>query len=540
MQAQSGGLDELLRRTAVAAERAGSFERAAALGWERIRLAATGPAERALQWERLARYRWEAGDGPGSQAAYEQSVRVLPSDAPQRVRAAVLSGYSWFLGASFTMERARAFADQAVAAVAGVSDPLVRWQVLLASGIARSGTTAGDRALEESVDLATSIDAGYEVAISRCWLNLSLGRRGQTGEREANLKAGLRYVAAHGLGRSIEAALNYMLTELLLEVGRWVEAAQTIETSRTLGVTGMPAFFTSAYRARLAAYRGDDDMLADSVSQTLALAEGVPQQPLPHAIALLARAEQALWSGQHDQAIAILDEALVLAEVDGYYRADALSMLIRAEADATIQQRTRGQAISSPERQESFVRRIRDWDVPSHGQIHAFMATAQAEVDRMAGARDPLPWRLAVDAWAAADDPYRLAYARWRLAWALLGSRSGRTEATAQLRLAAQSAVALGARPLSAAISELAAGARLHVAPDVDPGVNASVELGLTSREREVLPLLVAGRTNREIAEILVISPRTVGVHVSRILRKLGASRRTEAAAVARRAGLVD
>jgi DNA-binding NarL/FixJ family response regulator len=61
----------------------------------------------------------------------------------------------------------------------------------------------------------------------------------------------------------------------------------------------------------------------------------------------------------------------------------------------------------------------------------------------------------------------------------------------------------------------------------------------LTYRELEVLPLLVAGRTNGEIAEALVISPRTVGVHVSRILTKLGASRRTEAADIARRRGLV-
>jgi DNA-binding NarL/FixJ family response regulator len=53
------------------------------------------------------------------------------------------------------------------------------------------------------------------------------------------------------------------------------------------------------------------------------------------------------------------------------------------------------------------------------------------------------------------------------------------------------------------------------------------------------LPLLMAGRTNAEIADALVISPRTVGVHVSRILQKLGAARRTEAADIARRRGLV-
>ena len=56
-------------------------------------------------------------------------------------------------------------------------------------------------------------------------------------------------------------------------------------------------------------------------------------------------------------------------------------------------------------------------------------------------------------------------------------------------------------------------------------------------RERDVLPLIVQGRTNRQIAETLFISENTAGVHVSNILGKLGASTRTEAAAVATRLG---
>ena len=59
--------------------------------------------------------------------------------------------------------------------------------------------------------------------------------------------------------------------------------------------------------------------------------------------------------------------------------------------------------------------------------------------------------------------------------------------------------------------------------------------LGLTSRERDVLRLVAAGRTNRQIAEELFISPKTASVHVSNILAKLGVSGRGEAAAVAHR-----
>ena len=52
----------------------------------------------------------------------------------------------------------------------------------------------------------------------------------------------------------------------------------------------------------------------------------------------------------------------------------------------------------------------------------------------------------------------------------------------------------------------------------------------LTGRETEVLRLVAAGRSNREIAAALVISPKTASVHVSNILAKLGAATRTEAA----------
>jgi pimeloyl-ACP methyl ester carboxylesterase/DNA-binding CsgD family transcriptional regulator len=63
-------------------------------------------------------------------------------------------------------------------------------------------------------------------------------------------------------------------------------------------------------------------------------------------------------------------------------------------------------------------------------------------------------------------------------------------------------------------------------------------ELGLTEREVEVLRLIAAGRTNREIASTLYISPKTAGAHVSNILAKLGVERRAAAATLAQRLGL--
>jgi DNA-binding NarL/FixJ family response regulator len=57
----------------------------------------------------------------------------------------------------------------------------------------------------------------------------------------------------------------------------------------------------------------------------------------------------------------------------------------------------------------------------------------------------------------------------------------------------------------------------------------------LTAREAEVLGLLANGDSNRQIARALFISERTVAVHVSRILGKLGVRNRTEAATVGAR-----
>ena len=61
---------------------------------------------------------------------------------------------------------------------------------------------------------------------------------------------------------------------------------------------------------------------------------------------------------------------------------------------------------------------------------------------------------------------------------------------------------------------------------------------GLTARELDVLPFLVDGLRNAEIAERLFLSPRTIDHHVSAILRKLNVQRRGQAATAAERLGL--
>jgi DNA-binding CsgD family transcriptional regulator len=64
-------------------------------------------------------------------------------------------------------------------------------------------------------------------------------------------------------------------------------------------------------------------------------------------------------------------------------------------------------------------------------------------------------------------------------------------------------------------------------------------DAALSDREREVLGLLVEGKSNAEIADLLFISTRTARAHVSAVLHKLGVATRVEAVADAHRRGLV-
>ena len=71
------------------------------------------------------------------------------------------------------------------------------------------------------------------------------------------------------------------------------------------------------------------------------------------------------------------------------------------------------------------------------------------------------------------------------------------------------------------------------------PNERAQSSLGITERERQVLQLLADGRSNKEIAAQLGLSPNTVKTHVARLFEKLRVARRTEAIGVARELGLV-
>lgn len=85
-------------------------------------------------------------------------------------------------------------------------------------------------------------------------------------------------------------------------------------------------------------------------------------------------------------------------------------------------------------------------------------------------------------------------------------------------------------------------GVRVFAAPmpaAFDGNPKAQEALGLSAREVEVLHELAAGRSNKEIAARLHVSPNTVKTHVARLFEKLGAKRRTAAIHRARELGIV-
>jgi DNA-binding CsgD family transcriptional regulator len=170
-------------------------------------------------------------------------------------------------------------------------------------------------------------------------------------------------------------------------------------------------------------------------------------------------------------------------------------------------------------------------------QVRAMQAWYDAEVQR--GRDDPgaaTAWTAAARACADGQLAWDEAYAWWRAAEALTKDRTARDEAAAALRRAHELAVDLQAAPLLSEVEALAHSARISLAAvDEGPPPKTDALPGLTPREREILAHIVAGRTYGEIARELVLSEKTVSVHVSHLLHKTGTANRNALAQLARR-----
>ncbi|MGP4112082.1 helix-turn-helix transcriptional regulator [Streptomyces sp. 4N509B] len=325
---------------------------------------------------------------------------------------------------------------------------------------------------------------------------------------------------------------------MLLNLGRWDEAAATLTAARQQARSVNPRVWTTLMAGRLALLRGD----LDGVRTALANGQDA-RLDSDRGLALeLARLEIALASEEGDldrarEAFHRAVDAPIPAFVSSL-RWELLFTAAGAEADG------RGLPGAEPGR-PAALREIRHalQSAPRNVPLRrAFGHLVDAELISADGGDSAARWAEAVSALEPLELPYHLAWARYRWAEALLTTEgaAGREPASEPLRRAHAVAAALGAAPLRERIERLAVRAGLDLAegrtasapPPADP-------FGLTRREREVLALVAAGRSNRQIAQELFISPKTASVHVSNILAKLAVSGRGEAAALAHRLRLV-
>ncbi|MCW0215772.1 MAG: AAA family ATPase [Pseudonocardia sp.] len=263
-----------------------------------------------------------------------------------------------------------------------------------------------------------------------------------------------------------------------------------------------------------------------------------------------AGAESALWRGEPAEAARRIDRTLTrlrrvftldLAEI----MLCGLGLAGRAELDRSAENLAAADALAAAAENVAANGMPRAGTLGPEGR--AWLAQVRAELGRVHGRSDPQAWAVVVEAFAF--DAHRQAIARLRRAEALVdaavdtgrdradgraGATALREDATADLRAALEAAERLGAAPLATAVRGFAARSGLRLAPAA-PASDGP----FTPRERAVLALVAGGRTNRQVGEELFISEKTVSVHLSRVMAKLGAASRTEAVSLAHERGLL-
>jgi DNA-binding CsgD family transcriptional regulator len=290
--------------------------------------------------------------------------------------------------------------------------------------------------------------------------------------------------------------------------------------------------------AQLTIWRGEFDSARQHL---LASAQAALEPPTAPSYALL-QAELAAWQGRIAAAASAVDESLRRAASIGAVkiRPQSCALGLRVEVERTrlaIARRDAATVEQARGRARRLLRDARRSAGPAAiltRDATAWLAVAEAEYAVVEGPPRPHLWRAAVTAWEELDRPYGVAYSQWQHA-AALAVGGAAADATAVARAAHELATRLGAEPVRREVELLAQRARLDLVGVRRVERNAPSPLGLTAREEEVLQLLGRGYTNRQIAAELTISVKTASVHVSHILRKLGMSRRLEAANIAHR-----
>ena len=475
------------------------------------------------------------------------TVEATPADPPTWQYARALTTYAYALLVEEDFSVARDWAERGIAAARAADAPWVEADALVTIGFMANREGRNDEAIKvltaahkqarEAMVLGVELRSAYHLARAHL--------------ERGDLKTG-GAVAHEGTKRAIQTGLDmspygvdlqHLHFQCHFADGKW-DHAQEIADGFPVRVTSPPEASLSSMALFIDVARGNS-----AVEERRAWIEpfwsvrGFDYSFIAHGLF----AEDALWQGDTEQALAEAQAAIDLDNVAPWgYSPSVLrpaAVALAARADRTVQARAAGDdqaAATELAAAGELLRIVREGAAfPKRPKFilgpegRGWLARAEAQYLRAAGANDPPAWQAVLDAFGPAY-MYEIARTRWRLAEAL-AETGRRDEAEEQWRLAAHTADQLAAKPLRRALDDLARRARIGAAPDLPDG---RVLASLTSREREVLRLIAAGRSNREIASVLFIAPKTASVHVSNILGKLGAASRTEAAAIAHREGL--
>ena len=501
--------------------------------------------------ERLAYYLM-ALDDPKSEAeaidVARATVEQTPADPPTWYYARAVGTYAYTLLVESDSSEAREWAERAVTAARAADAPWVEADALATLGFISNREGRNDEAIElltaahkqarEAKMLGVELRAAY--TLGRAYLEQGELARGAAVAHEGVLRA-----SHNGLNRAPYGLdVQHLHFQCHFGDGQWDHAQEIAD--------GFPSRVTTPGEAQLSAMALFIDVARGNpaVEERDAWLEPFyPAQGFDAYIARSLMAEHALWLGDPARALSEAEAAIDVIGDPGYgYNPSAIrpaSVAVSARAERAVQARAAGDDAAAAAEVAAAQRML---EMAREGAAFAkrpkfvlgpegrgWLARAEAEYNRATGRNDPRAWRAAIGEFGPSY-VYEIARTQWRLAEAL-AEAGERDEAAVQWQLAAQAASKLGARPLRKALDDLARRARIGTA-SAGGAHDGAVLAGLTSREREVLRLIAAGRSNREIGAVLFIAPKTASVHVSNILGKLGAGSRTEAAAIAHREGL--
>jgi DNA-binding CsgD family transcriptional regulator len=497
--------------------------------------------------ERLAFYLMLIEDSKAMEEAVEvarATVEAAPADPPTWRYARAIATYANTLVNTDDYALARETAERGLEAARACDAPWVQADALVTLGFLSNREGRNDEAIEllteahkqarEAKVLGVELRAAYHLARAHL-------ERGDLTTGAAVAHEGTKRANQTGLGMAPYGLdVQHLHFQCHFADGKW-DHAQEIADGFPVRVTSAPEAFLSSMALFIDVARGNP-----AADERLAWIE-----PFWHAhgfdpfIARGLLGEHALWQGDTERAIREAKAAIdVTFEPPWGFHPSAIRpavVALSARADRAVQARAAGDdetVRAELSDAEELLRIAREGAAfPKRPKFilgpegRGWLARAEAEFRRASGDNDPGAWQAVMEAFGPAYT-YEIARTRWRLAEAL-AEAGRRDEAAEQWHEAARTADQLRARPLRAALDDLARRARIGTAPEGTAGLTS-----LTSREREVLRLIAAGRSNREIASVLFIAPKTASVHVSNILAKLGAASRTEAAAIAHREGL--